>query len=629
MKPLSKSLSILLVLGLILSWLAIFPKNSPALAALQGFTPAFGGDGEMFWPKEGLVSKYPTAVLTDTYDYGVYIIGDIVTDPEEPGMPDSDIAIWKYTSAGVLDSSFGTNGVFTYSGASSVSSIDAVEDRFHNILILGSVSDDIIVLRVTTSGTLDNTYGTNGVVTLHTVGASNIPTRIFFEGMLAYVGGKQKVGLGNYSLALWSLNLDGSIRTNFATSGLYTHSTVNYNEEVIDIGNTGDEGVVFCAMKEPDSGMTPGKMLIGKVDYLGVVDTTFATNGFYESDTYNCADMKFTQDDSRFFVIGNVLDSMSWSVTSSALLKFTSRGVLDNTFQTGGILELPNFDGSAMEFNGTDYIMMTGATVPTGEEVPVFQFREYNLDGTGYDGFGTNGILSYSTTEYDRPRPVNMALTSRGEVYAVGTDSLTAEMTDSGSTWAVGLLYQITTLPSLDVTEPQGRSVRNDSNYATYGQMNILVSTDSDSYPIADVLTNLLGDLNWTSVEGNVDWTNYKSYIINLNWMDGVATGHGIYVPRESTDTGVIICPDATTLDEVTVTCTNGILYEPGNPSLSIATIGGRSYWHVAQQVSTGGISIHMESDSELPDTGAFILPFVLGGLGLTGSTIVNKKKSL
>lgn len=76
------------------------------------------------------------------------------------------IVVARYTASGVLDSTFGSAGITTISLPSSGQGFGVTLDASNNILVVGTSGNNVVLARLTTSGILDTTFGAgNGYVT--------------------------------------------------------------------------------------------------------------------------------------------------------------------------------------------------------------------------------------------------------------------------------------------------------------------------------------------------------------------------------------------------------------------------------------------------------------------------------
>ncbi|MHC4687194.1 MAG: hypothetical protein ACYTEW_23225, partial [Planctomycetota bacterium] len=82
---------------------------------------------------------------------------------------DGDVLVLRYNSDGTLDTTFGTNGVATYDSGNVDEGRKTILQPDGKIVVSGATFNgtdgDVLVLRYNSDGTLDTTFGTNGVAT--------------------------------------------------------------------------------------------------------------------------------------------------------------------------------------------------------------------------------------------------------------------------------------------------------------------------------------------------------------------------------------------------------------------------------------------------------------------------------
>ncbi len=124
---------------------------------------------------DGIVSYRPEP-LGDAFAYGLDILVDsngkiLVSGYIENSM--NDMAIWRYNSNGALDNTFSSDGLVTYdtvigAGGAGCDTAITIDNNNGNILITGSSWDtsqfDMVLLRYAANGILDSSFGTNGIV---------------------------------------------------------------------------------------------------------------------------------------------------------------------------------------------------------------------------------------------------------------------------------------------------------------------------------------------------------------------------------------------------------------------------------------------------------------------------------
>jgi uncharacterized delta-60 repeat protein len=193
------------------------------------------------------------------------------------------LGVWRFLSGGQLDTSFGTGGLFTYDVAAASAGIGLTVDPVNRAIVSGWVADDqartdIVLLRLTTLGTLDTSFGTGGVVTLdaggdetgNAVGLDG-PGNIVVAGVTRDLSGARRMLLARYSTAGV---LDGS----FGSGGIVTTSgPADMGLDVaLDSSNrpivAGSQDVSMALWKFTDSGAADVSFGVG-----GVVTSTGAS----------------------------------------------------------------------------------------------------------------------------------------------------------------------------------------------------------------------------------------------------------------------------------------------------------------------------------------------------------------
>lgn len=290
----------------------------------------------------------------------------IVAFSKRVGLSSSDIELHKYSSSGTLDPSFGINGKikFGYPDIDQPKSI--IQQNNGKILVAGAAYNplnsspntltDLFVARLNLNGTLDNTFGTNGIIS-HTVGLYN--DRV------------TSIGLGDSS----SIYLSG-------------------HYQLYPIGHPNDKDWAIFLMK---------------LDSTGNKVTNFGANGTVSlniaPDADNAHDMKIKNN--AIYIGGRTTNSTQ--NTSAVLVKFFMNGTLDNAFGTNGIRTF-NTGGSIQEHLETIAFQPDGKLVACGGNYTC-------LSGTTCDRGSiyrfTNvltGIHSISTTDLSTliyPNPAN------------------------------------------------------------------------------------------------------------------------------------------------------------------------------------------------------------------------------
>ncbi|MBC75514.1 MAG: hypothetical protein CME64_05805 [Halobacteriovoraceae bacterium] len=139
-----------------------------------------------------------------------------------------EMRVWKFLSTGSLDPAYGTSGVASYDGYGFMNieaSYSITLDANEKVLIAGEGNLDLALLRFSTTGNLDSTFGSGGVVTHNNAAGGNggdlgNDLVVDHEGKILVAG--QSGNGSNGDLAIWKYNSDGTLDTSFNSVGYMT-----------------------------------------------------------------------------------------------------------------------------------------------------------------------------------------------------------------------------------------------------------------------------------------------------------------------------------------------------------------------------------------------------------------------
>jgi uncharacterized delta-60 repeat protein len=151
----------------------------------------------------------------------------------------------------------------------------------------------------------------------------------------------------------------------------------------------------------------------------GSLDPTFGNNGIATT-ANTVANGAALQSDGKIVVAGSVANAQNFQ--QGGLLRYTSNGVLDSTFGTGGkVLMAVGTTTAGAAFAvavQTDGKIVTAA--PDGIQLTIFRF---NSNGTPDNTFGTNGSAAIAAAGiFLPPASGGIALQSDGKIVVVTTD---------------------------------------------------------------------------------------------------------------------------------------------------------------------------------------------------------------
>lgn len=275
------------------------------------------------------------------------------------GDADCHFALTRYQADGSLDTSFGTDGVASsHKGAAVLFTITLQPDG--KIVALGTFYDDLLLVRYTADGQLDTSFGTSGTVTLSLNEAHALTVQP--DGQLAVAGSVYDT---DYDFAVLRYNHDGSPDVHFGTEGTVTTNFATLTQ------------VDDCQTRIPPFPQLPR-------DYRGkgppVLQDAAATVAL--------------QPDGKIVVAGTA----DYALT---LLRYQPDGALDLSFGAHGVVttrisphEKSADLASALALQPDGKIVVAGAAWITSGYG--FFLARYNSDGSLDTSFGTAGTVTSS-----------------------------------------------------------------------------------------------------------------------------------------------------------------------------------------------------------------------------------------
>lgn len=298
----------------------------------------------------------------------------------------------------------------------------------------------------------------------------------------------------------------------------------------------------------------------------------------------------------------------------------TTDGLFDNTTYGiavdagGNIWTLDSNSRRLQKFSNTGTWMQT-ITLPSGSATgSVSSPKQLDIDGDGnfYIADTSNNrvqILDSAgnyVNSYSGLTTINgVSLDSSGYIFTTDNSSKLSKLDKNGSA------YQITNLgASLDaINAATGNNIELGTSYGVTSAFTLRLK-HSSGLTISDVSTTLSADSDWSAVTGESDQTTGKAFVNNLTSAPGTAATHTLYVPVPSgrTSSEVRICPDATDLSSVSLSCTNGVTRSAGGPFVEsfgtitvsqVSNLGDNvTYWKIVGMAGSGGESTGLSTFS-------------------------------
>ncbi|WP_437808300.1 hypothetical protein [Sorangium sp. So ce1078] len=278
------------------------------------------------------------------------------------------------------------------------------------------------VARFKTDGSLDTTFGANGIAKINVVAGRTAETA---RGIVLQSDGKVVLA-GNVEhdpsatppdadLAVVRFNTDGTLDTTFGTSGIAIHDLGagegNTGDMLWSVDRDIDDQLVLFASKKAE-GRADRDRAIVRLTADGDLDTTFATEGVHtlDVDGLNLGDNPrngFVQADGKIFSSGY---TSVGGRNQIVLLRLNPDGTPDTTFSSDGVVRLSPFALGMAEAYGAAR-QSDGKYVTTGygraEESGAVDLVSFRVTATG--GFDASwgvsgGVLLDVAGDNDRGR---------------------------------------------------------------------------------------------------------------------------------------------------------------------------------------------------------------------------------
>ena len=293
-----------------------------------------------------------TGVTSEGKAVAVQSDGKIVVAANAGNHPDRMTAVLRYTADGILDTTFGNNGIFFSSVMRVAKDISILND---DKILVGGISNvpnlgRTQVLKLDANGSLDTTFGTNGITSSTYSGGSDT------DKMVIQSDGKIVVSGNNlFNQSKWLVhrfNTDGSPDLTFGTNGIREIS-VSGSMYPGGLGLQPDGKIVMSGFKSGPGFDT--QLMLARLNADGSNDTTFGGGG------YTLRDLSPDYDRSNNLVIqsdGKIVVAGQYAGTQAMLASFDSAGAVDTGFGTNGLLPLPPaFATSALAVQGANLIV--------------------------------------------------------------------------------------------------------------------------------------------------------------------------------------------------------------------------------------------------------------------------------
>jgi uncharacterized delta-60 repeat protein len=334
--------------------------------------------------------------------------------------------------AGTLDPTFGNGGTVTTSFANGSAGVGSFEQSNGDIVAVAQVDfvdnggTGIGLVRYTSTGALDTTFGTDGITNTTFAGFTFDPFGfavqkngdILVAGEAISSAGRIEFGLARYTS-------NGILDATFGTGGLVT-TLVGTRVDVPTAMLLQPNGkIVMAGFEVAQEGVAPGKMSMVRYNSNGSLDATFGTGGIsLVTDTITGPEALALLSNGDYLAVGQ-----NGSGKTGVIVELNSKGVLQPRVTAGTLTAaLSSSQGGAsptiFQSNG-DYIVATTTCTDDsqcrGHKIGVSRFLETGKVDTSFNANSFESFDPPATTSVG----MAMALQANGQIVVGGLISPT------------------------------------------------------------------------------------------------------------------------------------------------------------------------------------------------------------
>lgn len=324
---------------------------------------------------------------------GKIVVAGVVDDWTSTGY---DFSICRYNTDGTLDNTFSGDGkekTIVSNNIEFVSDVAIQSDG--KIIVLGYSNSQFVLVRYNSNGALDNTFGTAGIVLTQVSTSSEQANTMKIQSDGKIVAGGYGIFNGNSDFALVRYNTNGTLDNTFGTAGIVNTAIGNAGESINAIMIQPD-GKILATGVMANTGSNACFALV-RYNSNGTLDASFGTAGtatVSPTKSTNIANSISLQTDGKIVVGGS---SMNTSSFDFSVARFNANGTLDNTFGTNGTIvhSIGVADGiNALAIQSSGKIVAAGSAMISNNRN--FTLARYTAAGVLDNTFGVNGVVTTS-----------------------------------------------------------------------------------------------------------------------------------------------------------------------------------------------------------------------------------------
>lgn len=339
---------------------------------------------------------------------------------EAGGMANNFVLV-RYTSSGSRDNTFGSGGLVstTVTGSSYASSVALQADG--KIVATGYTADGFALARYTSTGALDAAFGFGGIVNtpvgLPLLDSSSVALQA--DGKIVVLGTSANGVDTRFALARYTVA--GQLDAAFGIGGIVI-TAVGASSWAEDVALQAD-GKIVAVGSATDTGVAGAqdRFALARYTSAGNLDATFGFGGIVTTavDFYSAAYSVAVQSDGKILVAGECSDGTAQGQGRFVLARYTSNGNLDPAFGNGGIMttavgRISSWaDGVALQNDGK--VVVAGASLDDA----YFHFALVRYLGDASTVLVAPATITVPLNDADGSYPVSWSPSAGGVTYVL------------------------------------------------------------------------------------------------------------------------------------------------------------------------------------------------------------------
>ncbi|HEX5152310.1 MAG TPA: T9SS type A sorting domain-containing protein [Parafilimonas sp.] len=332
-----------------------------------------------------------------------------------------DFTVARYNTNGTIDNSFGANGIVITAISSNDDEANAVALQGDGKIVVAgysakSSSDlDFAVVRYNVNGTPDNTFGINGIVSTALGSDWDVINSIAIQqdGKIVAAGYTYN-GNAKNDIAIVRYNVNGTPDNAFGINGIVITAVGSLNDEANSVKIQQDGKIVAGGCSQYSANYD---FALARYNADGSPDNTFGAGGkvtthFASNSSINSI---------AILKNGKIVAAGYYgsSITHIAMIRYKPNGKPDKTFGSEGIV-ITNIDLLNGELCYSVAIRPDNKIVLGCTSDKNFVVVRYDSNGAPDDNFGSHGIVKTIFTGYGSSAAYAIAIQGNGKILMAG-----------------------------------------------------------------------------------------------------------------------------------------------------------------------------------------------------------------